>query len=131
MPNTGWFAPHIHTPMHPGMPPTQNIPPPPIKIVEYPRTRPWFEYCDNLSARRGFYFSMYTDAFEDEGLLRIDQLTGENITVEQLANWLNIKRGVAEAVVRYAKQDVALVEAGRFEMPNEPQSSSNSVDWAS
>ena len=74
---------------------------------------------------------MYTDAFEDEGLLRIDQLTGENITVEQLANWLNIKRGVAEAVVWYAKQDVALVEAGRFEMPNEPQSSSNLVDWAS
>ena len=35
-----------------------------------------------------------------------------------------------EAVVYYAKQDVALVEAGHFEMLNGGQSSSNSADWA-
>jgi hypothetical protein len=44
------------------------------------------------------------------------QLTGDWITVEKLLDWLNIGKGMADLLIRYAEEDVELVKAGAFMM---------------
>jgi len=51
--------------------------------------------------------------FEDQGYRRINQIT--RATIEQLSDWLNIGKGIANLMISYAK-DVRLLNEGRFSM---------------
>jgi hypothetical protein len=61
--------------------------------------------------------AQYKDKFEAEGFRRLDQLVGGIVSVEDLSKWLSIKKGVAITVLKYASDNMALVRAGKFSMP--------------
>lgn len=78
--------------------------------------RAWLEHCDEHSDRKGEYFSEYADKFDEQGYRRINQLTGNRMSVEKLANLLGIGMGTADLLIQYAEEDMELVKAGTFSM---------------
>ena len=42
------------------------------------------------------------------------------MSVENLSNWLGIGKGIADLIIRYAEEDMILVEDGNFTMDLEP-----------
>jgi len=57
--------------------------------------------------------------FDKEGFRRLNQLTGDRITVEKLSEWLGIGKGTADLILRYAEEDITAIQvcAGAFQMP--------------
>jgi hypothetical protein len=108
------------------VPPTPNLmpltpnPAPPVQnqttAFEYPNITTWLAYCDQHPNRCGENFSMHAGKFSDEGYRRIQQLTGDRISVEKLSSWLGIGKGTADLLIQYAEEDVALVKVGAFKM---------------
>jgi hypothetical protein len=64
--------------------------------------------------------------------LQINQLTRDRISVEQLSEWIGIGKGIADLIIQYAEEDVALAKAGRLSLaPNTLVGSSAEGDeWA-
>ena len=87
----------------------------------------WLRYCDQHPQCCGEDFSEHTSRFDQEGYRRIHQLTGQRITVEKLADWIGIGKGMADLLIRYAEEDVELIKAGIFTM-DLPDTSSD-FDW--
>jgi hypothetical protein len=77
---------------------------------------PWLAYCDRHPNRHGEDFQAHTEKFRDEGYRRINQLTGERMSVEKLSAWLSIGKGTADLLIQYAEEDVALAKAGMLVM---------------
>lgn len=94
-----------------------NNPPPPVpKKTETPYIRTWLEYCDSHPDRRGENFSAHAGKFDQQGYRRINQLTGDRMSVEKLSDWLSIGKGTADLLIQYAEEDMGLVNAGTFSM---------------
>ncbi|KAM6492687.1 hypothetical protein JOM56_012411 [Amanita muscaria] len=87
--------------------------------LEYPLIVDWLAYCDKHARRRGRNLCQYSVTFENEGFATIDQLTGPQITIEKLSEWLGIGRGTADAIIRYAESDTKLLKAGKLTMTSE------------
>ena len=101
----------------PNLPPNaQNVPanPTPSPV---PKLAAWLEYCDQHVDRSGDNMAQYKDHFEAEGFRCLDQLVGDIVSVDDLSRWLSIKKGVAVTILKYASDDMALVRAGKFSMP--------------
>jgi hypothetical protein len=116
----------------PGLPPQaapvpQQNPTAAKKHIRGPRITPWLQYCDRLPGRDGEKFSALTDKFDREGYRTIDQLIGSRMTVENLSNWFGIGKGIADLIIQYAEEDMALVTDGNFTMDLEP---TQDRDWA-
>ena len=113
------YATAVHTkpwclpPMNPAGLPAQ---PPPNKKVDCPSIVPWLEYCDKHPIRSGDNLSEHIFSFNKEGYRRINQLTSNRVSVEKLASWVKIGMGIADLVIWYADEDMALVNAGQFTM---------------
>jgi hypothetical protein len=89
----------------------------PTQDVDYPMITEWLVYCDNHPQRSGGDFTSLVPKFNQEGFQQLDQLTGERITVGLLSEWLDIGKGVADRLIRYAEKDIAAIHAGTFQMP--------------
>ena len=59
---------------------------------------------------------MHAGKFDEEGYCRINQLTGNRISVEKLSTWLNIGKGTADVLIQYAEEDMELLKVGTFTM---------------
>jgi hypothetical protein len=46
----------------------------------------------------------------------LHQLTGDHITVEKLSEWLGIRKGTADLILRYAEEDILAIHGGVFQM---------------
>ena len=99
-------------------PPNGPNPTPPLKQVRGPQISAWLQYCDRLPGRDGDDLSALTDKFRMQGYRTIDQLA--QMSVENLSNWLEIGKGTADLIIRYAEEDMAFVRAGNFTMDLEP-----------
>jgi hypothetical protein len=89
----------------------------PTQDVNYPMIAEWLVYCDNHPQRSGGDFTSLVPKFNQEGFQHLDQLTGERITAGLLSEWLNIGKGVADWLIRYAEKDIAAIHARTFQMP--------------
>lgn len=90
--------------------------PPPNKKVDCPSIAPWLEYCDKHPIHSRDNLSKHIFSFNKEGYWHINQLTSNQVSVEKLASWVKIGMGIADLVIRYADEDMALVNAGQFTM---------------
>jgi hypothetical protein len=52
----------------------------------------------------------------NKGYHRINQLTGDHISVEKLSDWLGIGKGTVDLLIQYVEEDVELVKASTFTM---------------
>jgi hypothetical protein len=52
--------------------------------------------------------------FEEQGYRRIDQIT--QATIKQLSDWLKIRKGIADLMITYVREDMRLLGEGRFSM---------------
>ena len=113
------YATAVHTkpwclpPMNPAGLPAQPLP---NKKVDCPSIAPWLEYCDKHPIHSGDNLSKHIFSFNKEGYRRINQLTSNRVSVEKLASWVKIGMGIADLVIWYADEDMALVNAGQFTM---------------
>ena len=82
--------------------------------VACPNIAEWLHYCDKHPQHSGDNLSAHILKFEDQGYRRIDQIT--RATIEQLSDWLNIGKGIADLIISYAREDVRLLNEGRFSM---------------
>jgi hypothetical protein len=88
----------------------------PLRRVRGPQISAWLQYCDRLPDHDGEDLSALTDKFHAQGYQTIDQLTGPRMSVENLSNWLEIGKGTADLIIRYAEEDMVLVSNGKFTM---------------
>jgi hypothetical protein len=101
----------------PALVPPQGCPAPkPADKIEFPAILPWLEHCDRHPDRQGENFRAHGWKFNKEGYCRLHQLTGDRISVEKLSDWLDIGKGTADLLIRYAEEDVELVKARQFVM---------------
>jgi hypothetical protein len=106
----GYLQPPTGYAQPPAMPPALK------QTIQYPTISTWLEYCDRHPQRSGEDFSDHAWKFDKQGYRRINQLTGERITVEKLSDWIDIGKGTADLLIRYAEEDADLVKAGTFTM---------------
>lgn len=104
----------------PQVPVLQPNPTVPQKHIRGPRISAWLQYCDRLPGHDGENFAALAGKFDNEGYRTIDQLIGRRMSVENLSNWFGIGKGIADLIIQYAEEDMALVENGNFTMDLEP-----------
>jgi hypothetical protein len=118
-------------PLAAGLPPPvpQQNPTAPQKHVqlEGPLISVWLQYCDRLPGRKRRNLSALASKFDDEGFETIDQLTRSRMSVENLSEWIGVSKGIADRIIQYADEDMALVGDGNFTMDLEP---AEDRDWA-
>lgn len=116
-----------------GLPPhapvVQPNPTAPQKHIRGPRISPWLQYCDRVPGREGENFSDLADKFDNEGYRTIDQLIGNRMSVENISDWFGIRKGIADLIIQYVEEDMALVRDGNFTMDLTPPPSQDR-DWA-
>jgi hypothetical protein len=95
-------------------PPTTSVVP--TQHIEYPVIAEWLTYCDDHPQHSGEDFASLAPKFDKEGYRHVNQLTGECITVEKLAQWLGIGKGTADLIIMYAEEDMVAICAGMFQM---------------
>ena len=114
----GMFPGHLPFPGVHGMPPNLLTNAPAIPTPSpVPKLAAWLEYCDQHVDQSGDNLAQYKDQFKAEGFCCLDQLVGNIMSVEDILRWLLIKKGVAITILNYANDDMALVRAGKFTMP--------------
>ncbi|KAG8957678.1 hypothetical protein FRC03_009913 [Tulasnella sp. 419] len=77
--------------------------------VVYPKIDGWLKELDSHRVRGqdGFNFAQYAPRFRTHKFIWIDQLADSQwVSVDKLAEWLDIEVGAAEAILRYATIDV-------------------------
>ena len=92
------------------------VPPMRPEPVNYPDISEWLVHCDNHPQRSGENFSNLMPAFDHEGFRRLQQLTGDRISIEKLSAWLSIGKGTADLIIRYVEEDIAAIHAGTFQI---------------
>jgi len=95
------------------------IAPPELALVpssSYPLISDWLWHCDLHDDCTGRDLKQYALKFSEEEYICINQLNHNHIKVEQLAEWLNIKKGIADLLIGYAKEDCKLVKNRRFRL---------------
>ena len=108
---------------------TQSLP---SNKVDSPKVIPWLKYCDRHPNRCGDSLSDYAHKFDQEGYRCVDQLTSNRVSVENLAGWVKIGTGIAGLVIRYADEDMVLVNVGQFSMtlPDDGHKADDSEEYA-
>ena len=91
------------------VPPMMSVPSPPIQPLDYPLISEWLAQCDDHPQRSGEDFTNLVPKFDQEGFRCLHQLTGDQITVEKLSEWLGIGKGTADLILRYAEEDIVLM----------------------
>jgi hypothetical protein len=109
------MQPLVQQPIAPPAPAPAPAPAQVPKLM-FPFIVDWLQHCDSHNDRRGHNFEQYTNNFNDEGFIRINQLNRNRVTIEQLAEWLNIKKGTADLLIGYAEEDCELVKCGEFKL---------------
>ena len=68
----------------------------------------WFQALDADEKRRldGICFSDFGLLLSNRGFFKITQLSLKFIKLEQLAQWLGIKEGIAVLIFQYAEEDI-------------------------
>ena len=84
--------------------------------LEYPSISNWLNHCDQHPKRSSYKLSQYINAFDKEGFVSLDQLTGPRISIEGLAGWLNLGKGTTDLIIRYAEHDVLLIKNRKFQL---------------
>ena len=84
--------------------------------IVFPDVSDWAIYCDGIPRRRRAQLVTLSNKLIEQGFFEIDQLTGDRISHNDLAQSLGIGIGIAALIVRYADEDVAKVRAGTFNM---------------
>jgi hypothetical protein len=82
--------------------------------ITYPNIAEWLCYCDKHLQHCGDNLSAYIAKFEEQGYRHIDQITWA--TIEQLSDWLQIRKGIADLMITYVREDMRLLGEGRFSM---------------
>ena len=82
--------------------------------VTCPNIAEWLHYCDKHPQCSRDNLSAHILKFEDQGYQKIDQIM--QATIEQLLDWLNIGKGIADLIISYAREDVRLLNEGSFSM---------------
>jgi len=123
-PQASVTQPNPTAPSAPSAPSALSVP---QKYIRGPLILPWLQYCDRFPGREGENLSALAVKFDTEGYRTIDQLTGSRMSVENLSNWFGIGKGVADRIIQYAEEDMALVGAGNFTMDLDPP---QDRDWA-
>jgi hypothetical protein len=85
--------------------------------LNVPAIKQWLRYCDNHPARSSpVQLSNLGEDLERKGFYHVDQLEGPGIDVEKIISWIGVPPGISLLLYRYAKEDMALVQAGQFSM---------------
>lgn len=115
LPHPGWFAPPPAFAPAPAPAPAPSAPKN-VPNINYPSIGDWLRYCDQQPARSGENFGALVHKFTDEGYRRINQLTGDRMSIENMSKWLGIGKGTADLIIQYAEEDTALLRNGEFKM---------------
>ena len=93
-----WFG-------YPHVPPSAPAPAPaPARVnmeIDYPKIEEWLRFCDHHPSRSGENFRAHAFNFASEGYRRINQLTRDRISVEEMSKWLGIGKGTADLIIGY------------------------------
>lgn len=122
LPPTAGYLPVQQHVLHGGyaQPPMGYAPPPgpsaPKQAIKYPMILAWLKYCDWHPQHCREDFSNHVLKFNKEGYHCIHWLTGDQIMVEKLSDWLNIGKGMVDLLICYAEEDVELMKADAFTM---------------
>ena len=82
--------------------------------IVFPDIANWAIYCDTIEKHHWANIGNLDDKLIEEGFFEIDQLMSKHISHTDLAQSLGIGIGLAALIVRFAKGDVAQVQAGTF-----------------
>lgn len=82
--------------------------------LDYPLITKWLTYCNQHACQGGWDLSKYTATFDVEGFVTIDQLVGPQVDIKKLSEWLQIGKGTADLILRYAEIDISLIKAGKM-----------------
>jgi hypothetical protein len=93
----------------------------PLRPVKGPHIAEWLQYCNCIPGHDGKAFFSLAYKFDEQGYQTIDQLTRNQMLVQNLSNWLHIGRGTADLIIQYAEEDMALVREGKFTMDPAPR----------
>ncbi|KAF8229135.1 hypothetical protein L208DRAFT_1379050 [Tricholoma matsutake] len=99
----------------PGLP-ARLQPVPTAAAVVYPDISNWLNYCNSHPDHAGEDFRSHIAAFNRHGYRHMNQLTGPQMTIEKLSEWLSIGGGMADLLIQYAEEDVMLIKNGSFSM---------------
>ena len=116
-----WYPPNQPPPnldhaVHPPVIHTGNPPQPVPAKVEIPKIRPWLKYCNKHPDCRGEDFSEHAGKFNEQGYRQINQLSGDQMSMEKLSSWLNIRKGTADLLIQYVEEDMMLLKARNLSM---------------
>jgi hypothetical protein len=116
----------IYSAAGPPFHPSNETPPAPTTVadtdINFPDVGDWVKHCDCLPKRSRARLGALGDELLDQGFFYIDQLAGDRISRNDLANCLGIGIGLAALIIRYAEDDITHLRAGTFEMkrPEDP-----------
>lgn len=76
--------------------------------ILFPHISDWLGTLDSDPVRGADNrnFTQYAQRFTDHGFLRLNELLDELVSVDSLAQWLGVGRGVIVVILKYAKADV-------------------------
>ncbi|KIK85512.1 hypothetical protein PAXRUDRAFT_152707, partial [Paxillus rubicundulus Ve08.2h10] len=79
-----------------------------IPLAKIPSMSTWLKSLDDHKERGkdGIGFVQFSNIFEQEGFLRLSQLSGEFISWNELQEMLKVPRGTALLIMQHAKQDL-------------------------
>jgi hypothetical protein len=87
-------------------------------IVDYPDVISWTRHLDRHPNRNrdGIKFLPYGRKLDEKGFKRINNISRDFFSVEELARWLELGEqiGIASLIMQYAKADTDAIKSGRL-----------------
>ncbi|KAH0832226.1 hypothetical protein J3R83DRAFT_13189 [Lanmaoa asiatica] len=79
-----------------------------VPLAKIPSISTWLKSLDDHKeqGKDNIGFTQFAHIFEQEGFLRLSQLSGEFMLWNELQGMLNIPHGIALLIMQYAKQDL-------------------------
>ncbi|KAJ3779439.1 hypothetical protein GGU10DRAFT_382562 [Lentinula aff. detonsa] len=93
----------------PGPTSSPSVTPSKRSLIDIPRISEWLEGVDkdDIRGQDGLQVSQYSDALETNGIIRISDLV--DVEVNQLMAMIGANWGVANRLVKYAKEDMGQI----------------------
>jgi hypothetical protein len=97
--------------------------------ISFPSILQWFTHLDNQAqwCRSKLLYSTLVDKFQINGFDRLDRVVLDT-TIMSLTDFhlaLNIPIGIASSILKYAKEDIEAICAGKLHFPQENDNPSN------